>query len=487
MFNMKTLYLLFLVLLSTNLFSQNYWYKEIIEYSNQTPIGDIVVFNSSYYFSFIDGDNDDPFEDYYAKICKVNSSGDIETSDFLNISQLNMLGSLLILNNDRIIGIGHVCNSVAELDFSLWLIEFDEELEIIEEWEFESEDLTYGYIMNSFQSKNNDIMFLMSTSTMPFSGLPGNGYIAIIDSNMVMKKDSLFDKHMYDIAPIFNSDSQFMVDSKGLDTSSNVQFTQLNILDKDFNLINTPISYPGPDMSYYFSIHNSLDSNYYFSAMNRAEGAGFVDNHAVGKATKHFNKTHFHVFDSAAYWFYTCDHNGIDSYEQFVYTGSNFEYKGMNYSYPNTFCLTQMDTSLNIINQRFYGGDKNYLLNSIKTTPEGDVLLLGRCSELDSDLWNIFIMKVNQEGLITTTNNNAEIPVKNAIILPNPGRDYLELHTGAFPATLQLHNLNGSLVLEDYINSNISRVNTLELSSGTYIWSLAKDGKLVESGKWVRE
>ncbi|NPD47886.1 hypothetical protein [Lentimicrobium sp. S6] len=79
---MKTLYLLFFVLLSTNLLSQNYWYKEIPSNNNQTPIGDIVIYNDSYFFSLID-ENDITIEDYYSKICKVDHNGNTELSDFL--------------------------------------------------------------------------------------------------------------------------------------------------------------------------------------------------------------------------------------------------------------------------------------------------------------------------------------------------------------------------------------------------------------------
>lgn len=127
------------------------------------------------------------------------------------------------------------------------------------------------------------------------------------------------------------------------------------------------------------------------------------------------------------------------------------------------------------------------ILNSIKTTPEGDVLMLGHCSELGTDLYNIFILKVDENGQITNTNETETIPIKNAIITPNLGKDYLQPHTGIYPSQLQIFNINGQLVLEEDIQQNTTTINTSLLSSGTYIWQLIKDGDVVESDKWVKE
>ncbi len=78
-------------------------------------------------------------------------------------------------------------------------------------------------------------------------------------------------------------------------------------------------------------------------------------------------------------------------------------------------------------------------------------------------------------------------PIKNAITTPNPGKDYLQLHSGIYPAKLQIFNIKGQLVLEEDIHQNTTTINTQHLSSGTYIWQLLKDGEVVESDKWVKE
>jgi hypothetical protein len=175
-----------------------------------------------------------------------------------------------------------------------------------------------------------------------------------------------------------------------------------------------------------------------------------------------------------------------------IYFGSfkNYQFDDFWSTKKSFFQLDNLNSNLDLNWERYYGGDSYYVLYQLKATEDGGALMFGTYYQNGDEgvhEKDLVIMKVNQEGLITSTNNGAEIPIKNAIALPNPGKAYLELHTGIYPATLQLHNFNGQLILEEAIHSNITRINTLELSSGTYIWSLVKEGKVVESGKWLRE
>ena len=50
-------------------------------------------------------------------------------------------------------------------------------------------------------------------------------------------------------------------------------------------------------------------------------------------------------------------------------------------------------------------------------------------------------------------------------------------------------DVSGTIHLESAlsITSNITIINTSYWSSGTYIWTVVVDGKVVESGKWIKE
>lgn len=482
---MKNLVILICILIGINLQAQEYWFKTIPSDNHQRPESDILIVDNHYYFSILEEYGPPFYQEYYTAFYKISSDGDINYSGIFNGNNLNLLGTIQQLDNGNLIGMGQIYLPEFDNYFSFYTIEFTKNLELINE-KIDTINMNFGTHMNSFIKPNGQIYFHAMTSHDPFIFGQDYVYLRRMDQNISIIKDTLIQEGSYDIAPNILNDNIY-IQSRGLDQNSGAAFIQINELDTNFQFINTPLSFNPDSLRYYFSIHLSQDSNYYFSAMRLREGSSWVDSHAAAKASKNMNQLYYRDFDTIGHVFYTPSLNGIDSYDQFVYTGGSLDCEGMQSPYPNYFSLTQMDTTFNIINQRFYGGDKNYWLTTIKTTPEGDVLLLGHCSELGTDLWNVFIMKVDQNGLITSTHEEESIPIKNAIALPNPGRDYLELHTGLYPSTLQLFNLKGNLILEEAIDSESTRINTQALPSGTYIWSLIKEGELVESDKWVKE
>jgi hypothetical protein len=481
----KQILILVILMFFINGFSQSYWFKIFESPFYQSPFGNILIIGDHYYFPCVEQYEYGNYAENYSFISKVSSNGEIINSQLIRNDFSNMLGTIEQLDDGNLLSIGHI-DLTSNETFSLFQVEFDENLNILQQ-KVDTGGTRYGFIMNSFKNSKGNFYFHMTTGVDPFPFLPTSSYLAEIKQDKTLVKDTIFETVIYDIAPVFNNNENILVESRGLDTSSGISFTQLNLLDTNFNLDETPLSFESDSMGYYFSIHNGVDSNYYFSAMRYSGEGSWISSFACSKVSSEFQKLSYQAFDSTGYWFFTTDFNGIDTYETYVYAGGNFEYKGMNYPLPNYFFLIKMDTSLSVISQHFYGGDKNYMLNSIKTTTEGDVLLLGRCSELDTDLWNIFIMKVDENGLITSTKEEPEIPIKNAIVTPNPGKDYLQLHTRIYPAQLQIFNINGQLVLEEVIQKNVTTIQTQSLSSGTYVWQLLKDGKIVETDKWVKE
>jgi len=480
----KIIFIIILVFIEINVYSQNYWFKIINSPNYQNPVGDLLISNNNYFFNAIEQDNSDFYNNYYSIIFKVDDYGNFTSSQIINNNSINVLGTTEKLINGNNLAIGHYYLTNNEM-FALYMIEYDEELNIIHE-AIDSIDIKFGYIMNSFVGYNNEIYFHCMTSVTPFTFGSDNVYLSKISQQKEIIIDTIIEKGSYDFAPFPNNNS-IIIHSRGLDNSSGNLLYQLNELDTNFNFISTPASFNPDSLGYFLSIELSEDSNYYISGMRYAGGDLFYNSFGAVKLNDNFETQYYQNFDTLPYWHFTPNHNGIDSYEDYVYTGGNFEYRGMYQSYPNYFTLTKMDTSLNIINKKYYGGDKNYLLNSIKTTPEGDVLMLGHCSDLGTDLYNIFILKVDENGLITNTNEEETIPIKNAITTPNPGKDYFQLHTGIYPSQLQIFNINGQLVLEENIQQNTTTINTQLLSSGSYVWQLIKDGEVVESDKWVKE
>ena len=96
--------------------------------------------------------------------------------------------------------------------------------------------------------------------------------------------------------------------------------------------------------------------------------------------------------------------------------------------------LNNLDSNLNLNWQKFYGGDAFYMLNALKATRDGGCIML--CSRYDEltqyHEYDILILKVDTNGLITTIGEGPSIPVEDVIVFPNPGKDYINV-MGADP------------------------------------------------------
>lgn len=73
-----------------------------------------------------------------------------------------------------------------------------------------------------------------------------------------------------------------------------------------------------------------------------------------------------------------------------------------------------------------------------------------------------------------------------AMAYPNPGNNVLNIRTALHNAHIEVYDLSGRLVHNTEITNNITSINAKTWSSGTYIWKVIYNGKLAETGKWLK-
>ena len=205
-----------------------------------------------------------------------------------------------------------------------------------------------------------------------------------------------------------------------------------------------------------------------------------------------YNELAVNVFGSPDTMMYPAEYNSIAYQDDLnIFTAYTYNFDLLTYSSKKSYvCLSSIDSELNHNWTKYYGGDAYYFVCDICPAANDGCIITGtkyKDNGINPFEREIFIMKVDQNGLITSTNQEPAIPIKNAIITPNPGNNYLQLHTGIFPATLQIFNTKGQMVLERKIQQNSTTIQTQTLAAGTYVWQLQKDGSIVEVGKWVKE
>lgn len=80
----------------------------------------------------------------------------------------------------------------------------------------------------------------------------------------------------------------------------------------------------------------------------------------------------------------------------------------------------------------------------------------------------------------------AENSVDGCSLFPNPGHGILNIRTALQNAHVKIYDLTGKLIYNQEITDNITSINTEGWPSGSYVWKVISNGKVTESGKWIK-
>jgi hypothetical protein len=154
------------------------------------------------------------------------------------------------------------------------------------------------------------------------------------------------------------------------------------------------------------------------------------------------------------------------------------------------FSLTNMDSSLNVRWEKFYGGNAYYVLWGIKATTDGGCIMYGSIYDSATQVneRDIYVIKVDQNGLVGIDDKKLNPLAHDAIVFPNPGSDYLNIESGPqiSGAQFRLVTLNGTQVISKFLNERMIKIDAQSLSSGTYLWEIIFKGGVIENGKWIK-
>jgi len=156
------------------------------------------------------------------------------------------------------------------------------------------------------------------------------------------------------------------------------------------------------------------------------------------------------------------------------------------------YVILQTDSLLNVRWERFYGEGKYYYeLMKVLATKDGGCLLAGTKYNYESGIEerDIYIIKLDSEGLIVGNTEHSELEMRESIVYPNPGTNEIKIRIAAqHPVSLfQLLDMNGKLVKSDNVNGKWGLINTTNLNPGTYIYRITSEQGLFETGKWIKQ
>jgi hypothetical protein len=156
--------------------------------------------------------------------------------------------------------------------------------------------------------------------------------------------------------------------------------------------------------------------------------------------------------------------------------------------------LDNLDSNLNLNWQRFYGGDAGYYLWGLKATQDGGCLMMATRYDTafqDHEL-DIYILKVDSQGLLTSAGNQPSVPVQQLAIAPNPARDIVSVRYpdifGNNEKEIVIYNSLGMPVINVSATQDLTEtiVNLSDLPAGLYFVVLKVKGKNVATGKMVK-
>jgi hypothetical protein len=155
--------------------------------------------------------------------------------------------------------------------------------------------------------------------------------------------------------------------------------------------------------------------------------------------------------------------------------------------------LVNLDSNLNENWQRFYGGDAYYNPRGLIATADGGCVIFGeRYDEnIQFEEYDVYILKVDSNGLLTSVNEIPNIAANELFIYPNPATSRITLQ---FPGIshlshkeLLIYNNLGIKVKHVEIPGSTDRlgIDLENLSSGLYYISLISNGTLAATGKFL--
>ncbi|MCB0692357.1 MAG: hypothetical protein KDC16_11985 [Saprospiraceae bacterium] len=261
---------------------------------------------------------------------------------------------------------------------------------------------------------------------------------------------------------------------------------ELNILNKEI----IKLSYPYTN---YTTFTNSMTVKKFGD--NIIAGVIFV-NINNGQIPENFDSTIVvYTMDSD---YNVLNYNGIGDFEFQSFPLRNLDFKNNNevflgllgFTDPTNpfpyFEIGKFDRDLNLTWQIAYGNDgKHYFVNGIEACYDGGCFVYG----VTFDTRIPFYIKFDADGKVSSTYNINKDDLWSLKCFPNPSPGIFRLEAeGMIGYDLIIQDIKGSQIYHAIIGSNGKAEADLSyLPAGLYPYTITHEGRVVYSGKWVKE
>ena len=169
---------------------------------------------------------------------------------------------------------------------------------------------------------------------------------------------------------------------------------------------------------------------------------------------------------------------------------TNFYFPGIFASQDSWFSLHNIDTTLGLNWQKFYGGDGYYTLYGVLPTHDQGFLMYGTFWDYHHTseyIRYLSLIKVNKDGYAMSVDQYGSPLAHDVIVYPNPGDDVLFLETQLRNATFTLYDLTGRVILEQIVAPGRTTLSVQPFKSGIYIYKVNVGAQTMDKGKWIKK
>lgn len=422
---------------------------------------------------------------YKGIIYRISESGDTLTQTYA-IGDTVMRFARLFKTNDHFIVFGTSAYP-PDYTFNLMVACIDKDLNLLWHKQFEFDGYTdFG---NMSVKKVNDGFYVGGTLTNYPIGINGHAYFCRFNSNC----DTVRTKILPELGNGQNiSDFVFSADSSELWIMCyhviNARGARI-VLDTLFNIKRI--------QDFYESIYPNMnaqwitDSTLLFAGRYNHWVTSPEDNDiGITITDTSFTNLDFHYLgaqDTLDYpaWDHIFDFNHPDT---IFYAGSHnviidFWPHGVSW-----IMLGQLNSNLQSRYERYYGGDAYYrAIDLIRTRDGGCMISAIRYDYLTQDQeYDVLILKLNEQGLITDVDEGLDIPFSNALVYPNPGYNTINVRTSFEKPVFRLFDFSGKIVFSKQLHQRTSKINSSNISAGIYFFQIISNNKVIEKGKWIK-
>jgi hypothetical protein len=437
---------------------------------------------------------DDPFTDP-AYLLVLNADGQlVYEHEFYNEDTSSYFGSVYF-KNDSIVIIGAKGLASSELKNELWLLIFDNNFNVLKNKTFSLDNYGIGDIETLINRKGNYVIC-------------GN-----VDDGDIIESDIF----LFEISSSGDSVNRAIIPIDGMQ----VEFDLIEKPEGGYkvfaygNFPGVPNTIPGKivefDSMFNYISADSIpynlrnnhsakwlnDSVYMVTGEKQVDNFTRTDNAIIKlKADDEFiTGNHFGKSGDTITYVGACSNLDFIDHESIFFGGASDIHPQQGLYQPDSWLiLDNLDSNLNLNWQRFYGGDAGYYLWGLKATQDGGCLMMA--TRYDADIQDqeldIYILKVDTAGLLTSTGEGPQIPVQQLAIVPNPALDNVSIRYpdifGYDDKEIEIYNSQGLPVITQSAKQDLSetRVNVSSLPAGLYYVLLKVDWKKVATGKMVK-